>query len=395
MPTNSLNLKPRILYLTQVGTLHDERFLIKLRDEGYPTLYVSLTGKNYVLPGGNRNIEVEGLPIHYLGSSGSQQSHNWSTHGEIVVAVWRLRRLIREFHPDILHAGFVTKAGLVAALSGFRPLLLMPWGSDILLYPGHSWLSNKLVRCVLKRADLITCDSAIVKNEILKLVHRTPDDIAVIPWGIDLDRFQSSDHVRNVIRHSLGWADAEILIMTRNLAPIYGVEDFIDALPSVFERQPLARALIIGEGPSRADLESKVSELGIGDKLRFLGRVPNQELPRYLSAADIYVSSSHSDGASLSLLEALSIGLPVVVTDLPAITDWVKHGTNGRVAPRGRPDLISAAIVELLNDPDARMLASTENRQLAKDRANWDDNFKILEEMYARLDQQQEAKGKS
>ena len=300
-------------------------------------------------------------------------------------AVPRLRRLIRDFRPDILHAGFVTTAGVVAALSGFRPLLLMPWGSDILLQPKRSLVRRRLAGFALGRARLITCDAEIVKREILALNPRLPEEIVVFPWGIDISLFRPDAAAREAVRRNLDWEDAEILVCTRALAPVYGVHDLVAALPSVFDRRSRAVALIIGDGPQRAELERLGAGLGLAGRVRFLGTVQNRMLPPYLAASDVYVSASHSDGSSLSLLEALACGLPVAVTDVPAILEWVEDGKHGRVAPIGEPGALADRIVELLDDDGLRAAASAINRAVAEERADWDRNFAKLEAMYARL----------
>ena len=328
---------------------------------------------------------MSGLRFESLGRRHSADAPVLSGAIGLLRAVPRLRRLIRDFRPDILHAGFVTTAGVVAALSGFRPLLLMPWGSDILLQPKRSLVRRHLARFALGRARLITCDAEIVKREILALNPRPPEEVVVFPWGIDISLFRPDATAREAVRRDLGWEDAEILVCTRALAPVYGVHDFLAALPSVFDRKPRARALIIGDGPQRADLERRAAGFGFGERVRFPGTVPNSALPRYLAASDVYVSASHSDGSSLSLLEALACGLPVAVTDVPAILEWVEDGKHGRVAPIGEPGALAARIVELLDDDGLRAAASAVNRAVAEERADWDRNFGKLKAMYARL----------
>lgn len=373
-----MTLLPRILYLTQAGTVHDERFLVKLRDRGFPALYVSLARDG--------NLNVPGLPCHSLGlSQGGGVGHMMHRYLGSVIAVPRLRKLIREFKPDIIHSGFVTTAGVVAALSGFRPILSMPWGSDILLQPQTSVFRRKLAQFVLRRADLITCDAEAVKARILDLAPRSPDEVVVFPWGIDVTRFRPDPALRAATRRELALENAEVLVTTRSLAPIYGIEDYIRCLPEVFKARPAAVSLVIGDGPLRTHLESLTASLGLSPRVRFLGRVANADLPRYLNAADLYVSPSYSDGTSLSLLEAMACALPVVVTDIPAILEWVTDGTHGRVVPIRNTHELKKAVVALLSDSTLCQRAALENRRVIEHRADWDRNFAKLEAMYERL----------
>ena len=377
--TGVTTAKPHILYLTQAGSIHDERFLIKLRDLGYPLTAVSLARSG--------NLSVDGIKVHRLGVP--TRGGAVGTLGRFAfsaIAVVRLKRLIARSKPDIVHSGFVTTAGFVAALSGFRPHLSMPWGSDILLQPQESRLRKIIARFSLKRADLVTCDAETVKSRILELAPRNPEDITVFPWGIDLELFRPDSARRDETRHRLDLDDdTEVLITTRFLGPLYGIDDFLRALPAVFRTRPNATALIIGDGPQRSELESLANSLGIERRVRFLGFIANPDLPAYLNAADLYVSPSHSDGTSISLLEAMGCGLPVVVTDIESIREWVVENENGLLTPIGDPDRLATAMVKALSDKTMLNRAATNNLRQVISRANWDTNFAKLEAIYQQL----------
>jgi glycosyltransferase involved in cell wall biosynthesis len=132
-------------------------------------------------------------------------------------------------------------------------------------------------------------------------------------------------------------------------------------------------------------LKALAQELNLADRIRFLGEIPNHELPKYLNASDLYVSSSLSDGTSLSLLEALACGLPVVVTDVPANLEWVEDGINGLVVPRQSSEELAKAVITLLKDEQYAQEMGKKNLALARKRADWDRNFAKLEELYQRM----------
>jgi glycosyltransferase involved in cell wall biosynthesis len=203
---------------------------------------------------------------------------------------------------------------------------------------------------------------------------------------VNLDIFKPDPLARAKTRQIFGFDEnAEVMITTRWLDALYGVGDFIRALPRVFEQRPNAAALIVGSGSQREQLESLTHSLGIADRVKFAGPVSNNDLPQYLNAADLYVSPSHSDGTSLSLLEAMGCGLPVAVTDIDSIREWVVDGDNGRLVPIGDSGKMAEAIIELFSDPAMLRRAADNNLAQAQTRANWDRNFEILESMYERL----------
>lgn len=393
--------KLKILYLATGGSIHDYRFLVKLAERGYDACYA------YLEPAGAA-YAVDGVSSCYLGVK-PHAPEETGDGGDLAPScrfrrslfepfkrllqrpaetvlcrryLERLKALLREFKPDILHAGWVLDAGFTAALSGYRPLLLMPWGSDILLYPGRSRFYRERVRYALRRSAAVTCDAEEVKRRIMELAGYPEERIVVFPWGIDLDLFRPNPLMREQARRELGWSDKRIILMTRSLMPVYGIEYFIRALPQVLRDFPETRVLFIGDGLLRGELTALAAELGLEGKVRFLGAVANRELPRYLNAADLYVSSSLSDGSSLSLMEALACALPVVVTDVPAILEWIEEGVNGLVVPRKNTQRLAGAIVDMLGDEGAMRRMGRANLELARARADWERNFDKLEQIY-------------
>lgn len=393
--------KLKILYLATGGSIHDYRFLVKLAERGYDACYA------YLNPAGGE-YAVDGVRTCYLGVKPSSQGHTGEKGSpgpsrrlgsrffeplkrlrqhltEAALCrryLGRLRSLLQEFKPDILHAGWVLDAGYAAARSGYRPLLLMPLGSDILLYPDMSRFYRNRVRYALGRAAAVTCDAESVKRRIMELAGYPGEGIFVFPWGIDLGLFKPDPLLREQARRELGWSDKRIIIMTRNFMPVYGIEYFIRALSQVLRSFPETRILFAGDGPLRGEMLQLAVELGLEGKVRFAGAVPNRDLPRWLNAADLYVSSSLSDGTSLSLLEALACALPVVVTDVPAIMEWIEEGVNGRVVHRKNPEMLAGAISDMLGDAEAMRRMSRSNLELARARADWERNFDKLEQIY-------------
>jgi len=368
----------RILYFTYGGSIHDYRFLIKLAQEGYDCHYI------YLSPNG-RKYEVEGVKNYCLNYAYHEKDNFFYLMGKALPAYNQFKKLLRDIKPDILHTGWIPSVGLMAAISNYHPLLLMPWGSDVLIFPRRSRIHRKVVKYVIKHADMITCDAGEVKKKIIEIADYPEDKIITFPWGIDLRIFHPSKDDRLRTREELGWSDKKILIMTRTFIPVYGIEYFLRAIPKVMEEFPQIRVLIIGSGPLEGHFRRIVNELKIKDNVLFLGQIPNPELAKYLNAADIYVSSSLSDGTSLSLLEAMACALPVVVTDVPAILEWVQDGVNGLVVPRKNIKQLSEKISYLLQNGDLAYKMGKKNFEIAQERANWDKNFKKLEEIYTTL----------
>lgn len=380
----------RIAYLSDELNVHDRRFLEKLGRSGRRTTLVTFYNRDASLPAWIAGVSGIDVVHHRLkvypdgGARGPALLRRWRFDRDVARAVDALRDDLRRLAPDVLHAGWVQTCGLLAARSGFHPMLLMPWGSDILYWPERSRRDRARAAEALRAADAVTCDAEHVKERIRAIVPYPPERIVVFPWGIDLERFQPARRDPALRAREAG-RDAVVLIATRKLAPIYGTDVLLRAL-ALAEMGSIVLCLwIVGDGPEGARLRALAGELGIQDRVRFLGAVDNEALPAYLASADVYVSASHSDGASLSLLEAMACGLPAAVTDCPAILEWVQDGVNGRIARRGDAAGMAEALGALARDAGLRRRMGEANLAVARARADWNRNFETLLRLYDSL----------
>ena len=308
-----------------------------------------------------------------------------SSRGRLATALARRRderRYLAAFaegvgaiRPDLVHAGWVQSTGWATALSGFHPFVLIPWGSDILVWPRRSRRDHRKARRALRAADLVACDAGTVREAIVGISGLDPEGIPVFPWGVDLERFSPGE---SGLRRSLGWTDpGGVAVMTRQLRPPYGVLEFAQAFDRVRRHAPGARLLVVGEGVLRPRLEEALGTSG-----HLAGAVENARMPGFLRAADVYVSNSETDGSSVSLLEAMACGLPAVLTDLPANREWVTEGENGFLVPVGDREAMAERVGRLLTDPALARRMGERGLAVARSRADWGVNARRLLDCY-------------
>jgi glycosyltransferase involved in cell wall biosynthesis len=296
----------------------------------------------------------------------------------------RIRGLLRKIAPDILDAHFMQVNGYLGCISGFHPLVLTCPGSDILINSSESAVDRRLTKYSLKRADAIVCRSPVLKEAIVRLGARA-DKVNVILIGVDTDRFAPAK--KDVeFRRRLGFLEAApIVISTRNLKPVYDVETLVKAVPLVKKSVPEAKFVIAGEGDQRNYLGDLARSLSVAGDIEFTGPVPHDEMPGYLASADIYVSTSYSDGTSNCLLEGMASGLPAVVTDIPANRSWINEGENGALFPVKDHNILADKIVYMLKHHELRKRYGEINREIAIRRAEHRAEMEKLERLYAGL----------
>lgn len=194
----------------------------------------------------------------------------------------------------------------------------------------------------------------------------------MIPNGISLeDRLAKYD--RNQVRAELSWSpEAKVVIFVGRLVHAKGLDWLLEIWKSVSAAEPQARLLIVGDGPERPALMTRVERLGIDRTVTFTGR--QEDVYKFLAAADVFVLPSRLEGISNSLLEAMSQGLPVVVADdrLGGNRAVVTDQRDGIVVPQGDSDNFARVLLSLLTDEDLRLAMGRRARQKVENEFSMD-----------------------
>lgn len=293
-----------------------------------------------------------------------------------------LRVHLRRVQPQLVVGCMATKYGFYSALTGFRPLVVIVWGSDVLVTSKRFFFFRFMAKYALKNADAVILDSEIQEKAAVQLGCR-PDRVFRFPW-FDLGSILPQKS-RSEVREQLGWQDNILVFSARGHEPIYGVEYLIEAIPEVVEKEPRSRFLIVGDGQLTESFKQRVRQLGVGKYVKFLGRLPREETITYLNASDINVSASFSDGTSASLLEAMALAVPSVVTNIPGNMEWILDGGNGCLVPIRDSKSLAERILVLARDSESRQELGQEARRTVETRVNWLEHMKALDDLIQKL----------
>jgi glycosyltransferase involved in cell wall biosynthesis len=369
----------KIAFLANGNSVYDHRFLLKMVERGHQPTLVSYWPHRIDADFGNLPV------VHYDPRLPALFGPRVGWYVRIAMVTAHLRWTLRKIRPDILHTNWVQSNGLYGLLSGFHPVLSMPWGSDILIRPEHSRRDKLIAQLVIRDADMVTCDCDLVKQRIIELAGIPGGRVTVFPWGVDLSVFRP-DNTRQKMLDQLGWTDKKIIIMTRNFTKeLYGHEYLLRAVPDILGQVPDARVVFIGAGPLLDKYGVVVDDLRLREHVFFAGSVTETMMANWLNAADVYVSTSLSDGSSASLMEAMACGVPVVVSDAPANLEWVEDGVNGFIVTRKDSVALAQRLVAILEDESSAVKMGERNREIAQQRADWNKNFDRLEQTYHKL----------
>lgn len=290
-----------------------------------------------------------------------------------------MQRVLRQIQPDLVHAGPLQSTGWIASLSGFHPLLGMSWGFDLMQDAQRNGLMRQITRTVLSRLDWLFADCQAVLDKAAELgydLHRSTR----FPWGVDLTQY--SPGKSSALRERLGWQEATICFCNRSWEPKYGVDVVAKAFVQTAKSLPNMRLILAGSGSQRKMIEQILREGDVLDRVYFAGQIPNTELPEWYRAADVYISASHTDGSSVSLMEALACGLPVVVSDIPSNLEWVENGEQGWLFTDRNVDELAACLLRTDTSKVDLAVMRIKARRQAEKLADWEKNRQLMLEGY-------------
>ena len=305
-----------------------------------------------------------------------------SLTGSLWLSFWprhvRIRRLIREIDPDLVHAHFITKYGFHLPHDGRRPTLVTAWGDDILILPPKSRLIRHFTRKVLERVDRVHAVSEHLRERIIADYGIPPEKIRHVPFGIDTAAF-SPDH-RDYAR-----GDPVTVFSNRGFFPVYDSTTLVDGFARARAAEPGIHLLLKGDGPEEQMIRARVASLGLDGPATFSPRTGYDRVPGDLRDADIFVSTATSDGTPVSLLEAMSSGLPCIATAVGGVPEWVQDGKNGLLIPPGNPEALAVGILRLVRDPDLRRSLGTRARETVRARGDWQVLMRGVDEEYEEM----------
>jgi glycosyltransferase involved in cell wall biosynthesis len=335
----------RILFFADASSVHTRRWVAAAAERGAQCIVV--TRQPAEVPGAQEVIAI----------AQGQDKLSWF---KALPEVRRVaRRLARTFQPDLVHGHYVTSYGLWAAACGLKvPKVLTAWGSDILVTPRESRLMRWVVGWSLRRADLITADSLDTVEEIAQYHPSAP--VRQILWGADTDRFVPATPA----------PDFEVVSL-RSWEENYNIDLIIEAFARFVTMRPHshARLHLLGGGPMEPVLQERVASLRLLQQVRFHGRVGDQAMVDAIQRCRVSVSVPSSDATSVSVLESMACGLPLIASDLPANRQWIDE-QGGWIVPVRDIDALTEAFVAVHDHPAQALARGAHNRQRVEQEAS-------------------------
>ena len=332
---------------------------------------------------------VDGVPVLYprkLTLPGGRLGHR-NSDAMLRAIAGPLRTIHGRWPFEVIHAHMLVPDGWAAAWMGTRlgvPVVATAHRADVLDVPAQGPRSRRRVEEAVSSIDQVCAVSRAIGDaaEALALPQRP---VQIVPNGADTEVFLPRP--ASEARARLGLPDdGPVISYVGKLVPRKGVDTLIEAM-GILSRRPggAPRLLAAGIGEMREPLERRAAELGVADRIHWAGKVAHDEVGWWMSAGDLFVLPSLSEGLPTVVCEAMNCGLPVVATAVDGTPEIVRDGVTGLLVPPSQPEPLAAALGRILDDPALAASMSAEALRIGREEYTWAANARRMTEIYEGL----------
>jgi L-malate glycosyltransferase len=362
----------RILLLSDIDSSHTRKWAVSLHERGYTIGIFSLRRGKTNWCTAYKGIEV----FDAEGFSDEKFQESASSKVSYLKTLPHVRQCIRLFRPDIVHAHYATSYGLLGAESGFHPLVISVWGSDVFDFPRRSFIHRWLLRRNLKKADFIFSTSEVMKKEVVRLGI---PEVTVTPFGVNIDVYKP----QQIQRRDGG---VKVIGTVKTLERHYGIDILINAFAMLKKTYASPLQLVIcGSGTQEKALKELAVSTGYNNDIVFKGHIPQEEVPDYIRRFDIFANLSREESFGVAVIEAMACGVPVVVSDAPGLVEVTAQGKYGIVVPRDDVKAAADALLRLLDNSTLDAQLRQQGRQHVEANYNWERNLDAAELIYREI----------
>lgn len=361
----------RVLFLSAASSTHTVRWVNALCKRGHEIFLVYNKGHEASADKIDRKVKTYELPF-----SGGK--------GYYLNAVY-LRRLAYKIKPDVINAHYASGYGTLARVACIHPVLLSVWGSDVYDFPNESRLKKSILQKNILAATRIASTSECMARELQKVVEK-PLDITITPFGVDLDTFNPERFAADKDEHII--TIGNIKLIKQN----YGIKEMVLVAEMLIRDKEFLKSVnkeirveIYGDGDQRAELEQYVKDRNLQGTIHFNGQIANDKVPEALSKMDIFCALSHKESFGVSAVEAMAMGLPVIVSNAEGFQEVTENNITGYTVPYDDLQKCKEMLQKLIRDKELRLKMGANGRRRVAALYNWEKNVSTMEQIYREM----------
>lgn len=358
------NLSPqRICYVAASCSTHTKKWCDWFSGRGHDVHVVTFD-----------DVGIDSANVHSLELSGTASAGDPRKIAYLSRAR-RLRQILDEVQPDIIHAHYASSYGTLAAIGCKQPYYLSMWGSDIYTFPRMSPLHRFMLQFSLSRASWLMSTSNAMAEEARRY---TSAPIEITPFGVDTSIFFPDETHHEPQFFTVG--------TVKGLKSVYGIDTLLRGCAHALKLEPLMplRIRIAGKGSEELNLRVLAKQLGLADRIEWLGFVDPVGVPAIWNSLDLALIPSNSESFGVAAIEAQSCGVPVITSTLSGLLEATDPEANGMAVAPGDYAALGEVIAELYRDPAKRTSLGCSGRDFAVKTYDIDSCFERVERVYAR-----------
>lgn len=344
----------KICFLGDGNSIHIQRWLDYFKNRGHEVHLISFS-----------MVSLEGIIVHKVGDVDiNENGGNW----RYLLQVKKIKSLLKKINADIVNAHYITSYGLIAALSGAKNLVLSAWGSDILVTPKKNIVYKILTKFALNRSKLITSDSDIMTEEIIKM---TKVKAITVPMGVE----------ENLLQLKRSEDDGIKILSLRTVNKNSNIDLIVKAFHklSEVEKDKNIKLIITNSGSEMDNIKKMIEDMHLQKMVEIKGFVSRDEILELLTTSQLFVSVLTSDSTSVTLLEAMATGVFPIVSNIPANKQWIENGKNGLIVENFNEEDLFNALMDAIKNLRLREEAALLNKRIINERALWENNMGLVE----------------
>lgn len=372
----------RICYLADGRYIHARRWMSFFKNRGHDMHLVSFVPLN-----AEHVQAVEELGIHYHGAIGAFHLKRWW----LTLRDLRfLKNVLRRERIDILHAHYLGANCWYAALTRFHPLVLTVMGGGDVTGPDWKPQGRReqiLTPYALRAADAVTSWSKVMAD-VVRPYCRDGVPVETIHGGVDVTRCYpgpAADYLRQKLQIT---PDMKVVFSPRLMRPLSSITQIAHAAGMINEKVPNTVFVFAAPGEERhTAYEREVREIlsasGLGERARFVGAIPHDQIADYHRLADVTVSIPATDGTPMTVLESMACGTPVVCGDIPDYdTQYFEPGQTVLAARVTDAEAIGNAVISLLKDREMATRLANEARRRVTEVGTYEAQMSRMDKLY-------------
>lgn len=290
-----------------------------------------------------------------------------------------VRKLVSKLSADIVNVHYASGYGFLCRKIKHDAILLSVWGSDIYEFPNKSYIHRYILKSNMKNCSAVASTSFCMGKEARKYFVNKP--LYITPFGVDTNQFNSIDE-KLIENKTINFA------IFKSLKSVYAIDIAIKAFSQLIssnEDNHLCHLNIYGSGPELSNLKKQIADLDLNKYITLHGSVSNERVPHILGNIDVCVALSRHESFGVSVLEANSCSIPVIVSEAPGLIEIVSDGYNGIVVPIEDVESSSIAMKKLLYSSELRLKLGVNGRSLVTEKYSNDKCLRMMVDVYYSL----------